>query len=122
MLRERCGRLTNAGGKSPPIRAGPHLCLNAMNRQQGHRQVVNDRRNGLPHGERPDALRIERHYDGISGTHFRRLRAPEPAAALPGNDVAVGAYDIDSLAIVFLSGPAAPGNVFVTGETRQEYV
>jgi len=46
---------------------------------QSHRQVVDDRRYGLPNRQRPNTLRIERHYDGIPWAEFRPdCERPEP--------------------------------------------
>src|SRR5882724_7316815 len=118
---ERCR--ANIGAASQMSAAVLRLCRlaltsgrSAMNRQQCDSQVVDNRRHGLPDRERPDPLGIERYYDCVSRPNLRRLRAPKPTGALPGNDVPIRSHHIDTLPICLLSGPAAPRYVIVTGE------
>src|SRR6185437_1256972 len=94
----------------------------ATNREQCNSQVVDDGSYGLPNRESSDALGIERHDDRVPRMNLRRLRAPEPARPLPGNDVPVCPYHVDSLPIGFLSGAAAPGDVIVPRQARLEHM
>src|SRR5205807_10667017 len=86
-----------------------------MYRGHGDRDVVHDRRHGLPERQRRDA-RVERHHDRVARLDRYMRSLLEPAAAFLGQHGAAGADDVYPTVVSMPGYAAAQGDVIVASQ------
>src|SRR5215203_1503827 len=98
----------------------PRKALEGVDRCDSNCQVVNNRRHRCPQGQRPHALRIERHDDGVPRLDVHAVPEMEPGTASSAYDAPICSHNVDSALIGTLSRTTTQLNVVVTRESLRE--